>query len=97
MNTLVGIIVGIIGLVFSILGLLIWRNQKISLLHNFYYDKVKIEGEHSMWKVALKLFKVCLLVVSSYLVYIVIRYSYYSSKDYNQVINGSIKWIFNEI
>lgn len=89
---LAGIIVGIIGLVFIILGLLIWRKQKILLLHNYHYDKVKMdkehfmEGEYSMWKAAFTLFKVCLLAVSSYLVYIGITYSYYSSKDYNQVI-----------
>ena len=39
-----------------------------------------------LWKTAFIVLKVCLLAVSSYLAYIGIRYSYYSSKDYNQAI-----------
>lgn len=42
---LAGIIVIIIGLIFIILGLLIWKKQIISLLHNYHYDKVKKENK----------------------------------------------------
>lgn len=41
---LAGIIVIIMGLIFIILGLLIWKKQIISLLHSYHYDKVKKEN-----------------------------------------------------
>lgn len=39
------IIVGLIGIVFVILGYLIWKNEKISLLHDYHYDKVSAEDK----------------------------------------------------
>lgn len=40
-----GLIVGIIGLIFIILGFLIWKKQKISLLHSYHYNKVNEENK----------------------------------------------------
>ena len=34
------IIVGFIGIVFIILGNLLWKKERISLLHDYHYDKV---------------------------------------------------------
>ena len=32
--------IGLIGIVFIVLGYLIWQKEKISLLHDYHYDKV---------------------------------------------------------
>ena len=37
---LAGIIVGLIGIVFVVLGYLLWKKEQISLLHGYHYDKV---------------------------------------------------------
>lgn len=34
------IILGLVGIVFVILGYLIWKKEKISILHDYHYDKV---------------------------------------------------------
>jgi len=34
------IMVGIISIIFLVLGYLIWKKEKISLLHDYHYDKV---------------------------------------------------------
>ncbi len=34
------IVLGMIGIVFVILGYLIWKKEKISFLHGYHYDKV---------------------------------------------------------
>lgn len=34
------IIVALTGIVFCLLGFLIWKKQKITLLHDYHYDKV---------------------------------------------------------
>lgn len=39
------IIVGLIGIIFDILGYMIWKKEKISLLHNYHYDKVSEEDK----------------------------------------------------
>ena len=39
------IIVGLIGIIFVILGCMIWKKEKISLLHNYHYDKVSVEDK----------------------------------------------------
>ena len=39
------IIVGLIGIIFVILGCMIWKKEKISLLHNYHYDKVSAEDK----------------------------------------------------
>ncbi len=44
---LVTIIFISIGLLFLWLGYLIWKKQKISLLHDYHYDKVKEEDKPS--------------------------------------------------
>ena len=37
------IIIGLISTVFIILGCLIWKKEKITLLHDYHYDKVSAE------------------------------------------------------
>ena len=37
------VIVGLTGIVFCLLGYLIWKKQKIMLLHDYHYDKVSTE------------------------------------------------------
>ena len=39
------IIVGSAGIIFVLLGYLIWKKQKISLLHEYHYDKVSAENK----------------------------------------------------
>ena len=39
------IIVGLIGIIFVILGYMIWKKEKIALLHNYHYDKVSAEDK----------------------------------------------------
>ena len=34
------IIVGLVGIVLVVLGYLIWKKEKISILHDYHYDKV---------------------------------------------------------
>ena len=37
-----GIIMEVLGVLFCILGFLIWKKEKISLLHSYHYDKVTV-------------------------------------------------------
>ncbi len=39
------IIVGVMGIVFIIFGYLLWKKERISLLHNYHYDKVSEEDK----------------------------------------------------
>lgn len=39
------IIVGVVGIVFVILGWLIWKKDKISLLHEYHYNRVAEEDK----------------------------------------------------
>ena len=39
------IIVGLIGIIFVVLGCLMWKKEKISLLHSYCYDKVSAEDK----------------------------------------------------
>ena len=39
------IILGPVGIVFIILGYLIWKKEKISLFHDYHYDKVSAENK----------------------------------------------------
>ena len=41
------IIVGFAGIIFVLLGYLIWKKQKISLLHDYHYDKVSAEDKEA--------------------------------------------------
>lgn len=34
------IIIGIVGIMFIVIGWLIWKKEKITLLHDYHYDKV---------------------------------------------------------
>lgn len=38
-------ILGIIGIVFVVLGYLLWKKERISLLHSYHYDKVSEEDK----------------------------------------------------
>ena len=42
---LAGMIVGLIGIVLVIIGYLLWKKEKISLLHDYHYDKVSVENK----------------------------------------------------
>ena len=43
---IVGVIVlAAVGVLLTVLGLLIWKKEKISLLHDYHYDKVKKEDK----------------------------------------------------
>jgi len=37
---LVAVVIGLIGIVFVVMGNLLWKKQRISLLHDYHYDKV---------------------------------------------------------
>ncbi len=39
------IITGVVGTAFVILGYLIWKKERISLLHGYHYDKVSDEDK----------------------------------------------------
>jgi len=39
------IVVGLVGIVFVILGMMIWKKEKISLLHDYHYDRVSEEDK----------------------------------------------------
>ena len=39
------IITGLVGIVLVVLGCLIWKKEKISLLHDYHYDKVTEENK----------------------------------------------------
>ncbi|MGN0352050.1 MAG: DUF3784 domain-containing protein [Roseburia sp.] len=39
------VIVGLIGIVFVVLGYLLWKKERISLLHEYHYDKVSKEDK----------------------------------------------------
>lgn len=50
---LVGVIIlGIVGIVCTVLGYLIWKKQKISLLHDYHYDKVSEENKPAFCKLS---------------------------------------------
>ena len=40
-----GIILGVIGAIFIAVGILIWKKQKISFLHDYHYGKVREEDK----------------------------------------------------
>lgn len=42
---LASIILGLIGLIFVILGLLVWKKEKISLFHDYHYNHVSEENK----------------------------------------------------
>ena len=42
---IIGIILGIIGAVFIYLGFLLWKKEKISIIHDYHYDKVSEENK----------------------------------------------------
>ena len=46
------IIVSLTGIVFCLLGYLIWRKQKITLLHDYHYDKVSTEDKEAFCELA---------------------------------------------
>ena len=43
---LIGVLIeGIVGIICAVLGYLIWKKEKITLLHDYHYDKVKEEDK----------------------------------------------------
>lgn len=46
------IIVGVIGIVFIILGYLIWKKGKITLLHSYHYEKVSLSDKKAFCKLS---------------------------------------------
>ena len=39
------IVVGLIGIVLTVLGYMVWKKEKISLSHDYHYDKVSEEDK----------------------------------------------------
>lgn len=39
------IIVGLVGIVLGVLGYFVWKKERISLLHDYHYDKVSEEDK----------------------------------------------------
>lgn len=39
------IIVGLVGIIIIVLGYLLWKKERISLLHDYHYDKVSEENK----------------------------------------------------
>lgn len=46
------IIVAVIGLVFIMLGYLIWKKEKITLLHSYHYEKVSSSDKKAFCKLS---------------------------------------------
>ena len=42
---IIALILGILALVFIVLGYLIWKKEKISLLHDYHYNRVSPENK----------------------------------------------------
>ena len=48
----VAIILGAIGALFLVLGYLLWKKERISLLHQYHYDKVSEEDKKAFCAVS---------------------------------------------
>ena len=46
------IIVGITGVVLAVIGYLIWKKERISLLHDYHYDKVSEEDKSAFCRLS---------------------------------------------
>ena len=46
------ILVGLSGILFTILGYLIWKKEKITLFHSYHYDKVSLEDKKAFCTVS---------------------------------------------
>lgn len=46
------IIVAVIGIVFITLGYLMWKKEKITLLHSYHYEKVSPSDKNSFCKIS---------------------------------------------
>lgn len=46
------IIVAAVGILLSVLGLLIWKKEMISILHSYHYDKVSPEDKSSFCRLS---------------------------------------------
>ena len=51
-NMAVAIIFGAIGALFLVLGYLLWKKERISLLHQYHYDKVSEEDKKAFCAVS---------------------------------------------
>lgn len=55
-----------IGIIFIILGFLLWKKQKIQLIHNYHHTNVKpqdIKAYTSLWGIALIILGACIFPV----------------------------------
>lgn len=46
------IFIGLISVIFIIVGFLVWRTEKISLLHNYHYNKVSDKNKNDFCKLS---------------------------------------------
>lgn len=46
------IIVAVIGIIFIILGYLMWKKEKITLLHSYHYEKVSPSDKKAFCKIS---------------------------------------------
>lgn len=46
------IIIGVVGIVLTVFGYLIWKKECISLLHDYHYDKVSAEDKKAFCTVS---------------------------------------------
>lgn len=48
----VAIFIGLISIIFFVIGYLIWKKEKTALLHSYHYDKVKDEDKKAFCKLS---------------------------------------------
>ncbi len=46
------IILGIIGIVFIVVGIMLWKKEKITLLHDYHYNKVSEKDKKAFCKLS---------------------------------------------
>ena len=46
------IIIGLFAILFFALGYLVWKKEKITLFHNYHYDKVSEENKKTFCKIS---------------------------------------------
>ena len=46
------VLMGILGVIFIVMGYMIWKKERISLLHEYHYDKVSEEEKRSFCKIS---------------------------------------------
>ena len=51
-NIIVAMVVALMGIVFMVLGYLLWKKERISLLHEYHYDKVSKEDKKIFYAIS---------------------------------------------